>query len=48
MARYDALSKQTSIDELLEKATFEGKNIEDSDSLMNAFVQFRKVCSKPS
>ena len=44
---YDALNERISIDELLEKATFDGKEMEDGDNLMNLVMQFRKVCNHP-
>lgn len=46
---YDALSEKISIEDLLEKAQFESGGLEGAgnDSLMNAMMQFRKVCNHP-
>jgi DNA helicase INO80 len=44
---YDALSERISIDELLEKATLDDRDIEEGDALMNLVMHFRKVCNHP-
>jgi DNA helicase INO80 len=44
---YKALSERVSIDELLDKASLEGRDIDEGDSLMNVVMQFRKVCNHP-
>jgi DNA helicase INO80 len=45
---YEALNEKISIDELLEKASFEGTDdLESNSGLMNLVMQFRKVCNHP-